>query len=178
MRVLFELYITFFHLGAIAFVGGYALLPIIQKEIVENHKWATNEEIVDYFAIGQCTPGVIAVNISTFIGYKKKGVLGGIISTLGFVTPSIIIITIISAFVSNFADMEIVKYAFAGIRVCVCVLIFNAVLKIGKSAIIDKITMFICIAVFILSEVMSPILIIILSGLLGILIKKLEKRKL
>ena len=110
------------------------MLPMLKREIVETRKWATDDELMDYFAIGQCTPGVIAVNTATFIGCKRRGILGGIFATLGVIFPSIIIITVIAAFLKNFADYPIVKHAFAGIRVAVCALILNAVQKLGKNA--------------------------------------------
>ena len=88
MKDLLELYLTFFKIGAFTFGGGYSMMPMIQKEIVEKHKWATDEEVLNYYAVGQCTPGVIAVNTSTFIGYKRRGVLGGFVATAGMITPS------------------------------------------------------------------------------------------
>ena len=115
MKELLKLYITFLRIGLLCFGGGYAILPILEKEIIKNHAWATQEEIMDYFAIGQCTPGLIAVNIATFIGNKRKGIIGGIIATLGFATPSVIIILILSVLLQNFADYTVVKHAFAGI---------------------------------------------------------------
>ena len=105
MKELLSMFWVFARMGAVTFGGGYAMLPIIQREIVEKRKWATEEEVMDYYAIGQCTPGIIAVNTSTFIGYKRAGVLGGIFATLGFVAPSLVIITIIAACLQNFADM-------------------------------------------------------------------------
>ncbi len=109
------------------------VLLILQREVVEKRKWVTNEEIMDYYAIGQCTPGIIAVNTATFIGQKCAGNIGGIVATLGVVFPSLIIITLIAAFLQNFADLAIVKNAFAGIRICVSVLIINAVIKLFKT---------------------------------------------
>ena len=179
MKLLFELFITFARLGALTFGGGYAMLPIIQREIVEKKKWATEEEVLDYYAIGQCTPGVIAVNTATFIGQKKKGVAGGIAATLGVVFPSVIIITVIAAFISNFADNPIVKNAFAGIRVCVTVLIINAIIKLWKKSVVDKLTFVIFLAVTALSYAfdVSPIIFVIISAIIGIIAKNLEVRK-
>ena len=114
MKQLLELYRAFIKIGAVTFGGGYAMLPIIQRDIVEKRGWATKEEIADYYAIGQCTPGIIAINTATFVGYKQKGVAGGIVATLGFVTPALFIITIIAALLSNFAHLPIVQNAFAG----------------------------------------------------------------
>lgn len=169
MKELLDLFLTFARIGGLTFGGGYAMLPMIQKEVVEKRKWATEEEVADYYAIGQCTPGVIAVNTATFIGYKNKGIIGGIIATLGVVFPSLIIISIIAMFISNFADLEVVKYAFSGIRVCVCVLIINAVIKLGKTSIIDTVSFLIFLAVFIASAFfsISPILAVVISGIIG-----------
>ena len=173
MKELVDLFLTFARIGGLTFGGGYAMLPIIQKEVVEKRGWASEEEVMDYYAIGQCTPGVIAVNTATFIGYKNKGILGGIIATLGVVFPSLIIITIIALFINNFADLEIVKHAFAGIQVCVCVLIINAVIKLGKTSIIDFISCLIFLGVFIASSFfnLSPILAVLLSGFIGCVTK-------
>ena len=130
MKLLWELFLAFARVGVMTFGGGYAMIPILEREIVDKHGWATEEELMDYYAVGQCTPGVIAVNTATFIGYKYKGVAGGIAATLGVVFPSVVIITLIAGILTNFADVPAVKSAFAGIRVCVSVLIFNAVLKL------------------------------------------------
>lgn len=174
LKKLLDLYITFAKMGAVCFGGGYAMLPILQREIVEKRNWATEEEIVDYYAIGQCTPGVIAINTSTFIGNKLYGLKGAIAATLGFVTPSIIIITIIAGLLTNFAEITYVARAFTGIRICVCVLIVNATIKLWKTAVKDFIGIIICIVVFCLSTFtnVSPILFIILSGLAGYFIQK------
>ena len=130
MKELFDLFITFAKMGAITIGGGYAMLPIIQKEVVEKKKWATNDEVVDYYAVGQCTPGVIAVNTATFIGYKLRGITGGIAATLGVVFPSLVIIMVIAAVLNNFADFEIVKHAFGGIRVAVVALIISSIINL------------------------------------------------
>ena len=121
--------LTFARIGLVNFGGGYAMLPLLERELVNDRGWCTTDELMDYFAIGQCTPGLIALNVSTFIGNKRKGVLGGITATLGFVTCPIIIILLIAMFLTNFADLPIVKNAFAGIRVCVCVLIHTVPLS-------------------------------------------------
>ncbi len=179
MRKLWELYFTFAKIGAVTFGGGYAMLPILQKEICGRKKWATESELLNYFAIGQCTPGVIAVNTATFIGYKNKGILGGIFATLGVISPSILIIMLIAAFIQGFADLEAVKYAFCGIRVCVSVLIFDAVLTLWKRAVIDKVTfgifaVVLCLSVF--TEI--PVTVcVVLSGVAGALIKGISSKR-
>lgn len=133
-----DLFWTFCRIGGLTFGGGYAMLPMLQKEVVETKKWATEEEVMDYYAVGQCTPGVIAVNTATFIGYKHHGVLGAIVATAGVVFPSLVIIMILAAFLQSFAEFEIVQHAFNGIRVTVCVLVLNAVIKLWKGSVIDK----------------------------------------
>ena len=130
IKQLFGLFGAFAVVGVTTFGGGYAMLPALQREVVEKRRWATEEEVMDWYAIGQCTPGVIAVNTATFVGQKQAGVWGGIFATLGVVFPSLVIIMIIAAFIQNFAHLPAVQNAFAGIRVCVCVLILNAVEKI------------------------------------------------
>ena len=133
MKVLWELFSAFFAIGVMTFGGGYAMLPMLEREIVQKHKWATQEEILNYFAIGQCTPGIIAVNTATFVGYKTRKVLGGICATLGVVAPSVLIITVIAMVLQNFMDIQWVQHAFAGIRVAVCALIAASVIKLFKS---------------------------------------------
>ncbi len=175
MKELFDLFLTFARIGGLTFGGGYAMLPMLQREVVERRGWATEEELMDYYAIGQCTPGVIAVNTATFIGSKNRGILGGIAATLGVVFPSLVIISVIAAFISNFADLAVVKDAFAGIRVCVFVLILNAVVKLGKASVKDALTLCICIAVLAASVLLdlSPIVFVLCAGVTGIVAKVL-----
>ena len=144
MKELWELFIVFAKIGGFTFGGGYAMLPILQREVVENRNWATSEELMDYYAIGQCTPGIIAVNTATFIGYKRKGIIGGIVATIGCVFPSLVIIMIIAAFINSFTHIVWVQHALAGIRVCVCVLVLDAVIKLAKKSLIDAATYLIC----------------------------------
>ena len=173
MKELFDLFFTFARIGGLTFGGGYAMLPMLQREVVEKRGWCTDEELMDYYAIGQCTPGIIAVNTATFVGQKTRGVAGGIMATLGVVAPSLVIITVIAAFIQNFADLAIVQNAFAGIRVCGCVLILNAVLKLLKSSVVDKSTAVIYAVVAILATVtdLSPVVFVLLAGVMGILLK-------
>ena len=173
---MWTLFWTFCRIGVLTFGGGYAMLPMIQKEVVEKHKWATDEEVMDYFAIGQCTPGVIAVNTATFIGYKYGGVLGGFVATAGVVFPSLIIIMVIAAFISNFAHLEWVQHAFAGIRVGVAVLMINSVIKLAKAAIVDWKAVLIFLTVFggAVFTPVSPMIYIVAAGVAGILLKTWE----
>ena len=171
MKELWELFAIFFKMGSFTFGGGYAMLPIIQEEIVNKRKWATDEEILDYYAIGQSTPGIIAVNTATFIGYNQKGIIGGIVATLGIVSPSIILITIIATFFTNFQDYVLVQHAFGGIRVVVAALIFNTVLKMYKDSVKDWVGILLFIASFLLLAFLdiTPIIVIITSAIIGII---------
>ena len=174
-----NLFFTFARIGGLTFGGGYAMLPMLQKEVVEKHQWATEEELMDYYAIGQCTPGVIAVNTANFVGQRTKGTLGGIVATLGVVFPSMVIITVIAAFLSNFAELAVVKNAFAGIRVCVCVLIFNAVTKLWKKSVTDRPALVICLAVLAGSVFLdlSPVIFVVLAGVAGVLIQNWKEKR-
>ena len=176
MKELWELFLAFARIGGFTFGGGYAMLPMLQKEVVEKHHWVTENEVLDYFAIGQCTPGIIAVNTSTFIGQKQAGIAGGIVATLGLVFPSLVIISFLAGLITNFSHLAWVKNAFAGIQVCVCVLIFNAVMKLRKKSVVDKKTAVICVVVLLGSLVLnlSPVWFVILSAVAGILLKNGE----
>ena len=176
--ILLKLFAAFARVGVLTFGGGYAMIPMLEREIVDRHGWATSEELMDYYAVGQCTPGVIAVNTATFIGYKIAGNIGGVMATLGVVFPSFVIITVIAGIIQNFADIPAVKSAFAGIRVCVCVLIFNSVLKLWKGAVKDKAALVLCLLVFVLSMFfsISPIVFVVLCAAAGILFTKLGVR--
>ena len=188
MKELWDLFFTFAKMGVMTFGGGYAMLPILQREVVEKKGWATDEELTDYFAVGQCTPGIIAVNTATFIGYKHKGVPGGVLTTLGVVFPSLVIITAIAAFLSNFADIPVVQHALAGINAAVVALIAASVLKLGKSTLKNgaAIAIFLCVLALaaagslanfgtgtlgqVLDLLTSPAVLIVLAGAAGFLL--------
>ena len=178
-KQLWQLFVTFAIVGVTTFGGGYAMLPALQREVVDKRKWASDEEVMDWYAIGQCTPGVIAVNTATFVGQKQAGVIGGIFATLGVVFPSLVIITVIAAFIQNFAHLAAVQKAFAGIRVCVCVLILNAVVKLWKKSVVDWKTLVIFIAVFAGSVFLSvsPVVYVVIAALAGIVVKELEAKR-
>ena len=179
MKLLFELFWAFAKVGALTFGGGYAMLPIIQREVAEKKGWVTEEELMDYYAIGQCTPGVIAVNTATFIGQKLAGTIGGVIATVGVVFPSMIIITLIAALVNSFSDLAYVKNAFAGVRICVCVLIANAVVKLWKKAVVDKVTLGIFLVVLAGSIFLdvSPVVFVVLAGVVGALLADMRRKQ-
>ena len=183
MNSLLELYWTFVRIGCVTFGGGYAMLPILERELVDKRGWTTMDDLRDYFSIGQCTPGIIALNVSTFIGEKRQGVKGAIAATLGFLTGPIAIILIIAMFLQNYAQLEIVQHAFAGIRVCVCVLILQAVLRLWKKSVVNPFTLGLYLAIFALHAISGLLpyripaaMLVILSGVAGILAANRKNR--
>lgn len=186
MKELLDLFFTFMKIGAVSFGGGYAMLPILTREFVDKRGWATDTELNDYFAIGQVTPGIIAVNVATFLGNKRKGIIGGIAGTLGLVTVPVIIITLIAALLTNFAEIETVKHAFNGIRVCVCVLILNALVRLWKKSVPDVCAFVIFLVLFLLSAFgsylplpfkISPVVLVIAAAVAGIVIQSIKAGK-
>ena len=179
MKLLLQMFLTFAKVGVMTFGGGYAMLPILQREVVENKGWATEEELMDYFAIGQCTPGVIAVNTATFIGQKLKGTFGAIFATLGVVFPSLVIISLLAGVIEAFSHLVWVQNAFGGIRVCVCVLIANAVVKLYKKAVVDIPTFIIFLLVTLGSIFLpvSPVIFVLIAAVAGIILKAMGGKK-
>ena len=179
MNIYLDLFLTFARIGACTFGGGYAMLPILQREVVEKKGWATDEELTDYYAIGQCTPGIIAVNLATFIGYKFKGVAGGVVATLGVVAPSVVIISAIAALIANFAHLPVVQHAMGGVNACVVALIATSVIKLGKSSLKDKAAVAIFLAVLALAFVLdvSPVALVLAAGVVGWLLGLWKGRK-
>lgn len=178
-KLLAQLFVSFAKIGVMTFGGGLAMLPMLERELVESKKWVTTEEILDYYAVGQCTPGIIAVNTATFVGYKKSKVLGAIIATLGMVFPSLVIITVIAAVLSNFADIPAVQHAFAGIRIAVCALIASAVIKLAKSNVKNLTQIIIAVAAFVIIAVFgaSPVVVVVASAIAGLLLGKFGKKE-
>ncbi len=163
---------TFFRVGLFTFGGGYAMLPVLQREVVDGHGWCTDDELTDMYAIGQCTPGVIAVNVATYIGNKKKGALGALCTTVGVVCPSLIIICIIAAFLTRFADYSVVQHAFAGIRIAVCALVTKTIYTMAKKNVKDAATALILILTFVAVALIgvSPVAAVLVCGLIGALL--------
>ncbi|HAE15809.1 MAG TPA: chromate transporter [Erysipelotrichaceae bacterium] len=178
MKVLWDLYVSWFKMGMFTFGGGYAMLPMIQKEVIEKHHWATEDEIMDYYAIGQVTPGIIAVNTATFVGYKIKGVIGGIVATLGVVSPSIIIISVIAGLISNFSELEVVQHALRGIQVAVCVLMFVAIKNLFKKGVKGTAGLLICLCMFALSYFtnISTMILVIMAGAVGYVLSTVRRK--
>ena len=172
-----QLFAAFMRIGAFTFGGGYAMLPMLERECVEKHGWVTHDELLDYFAIGQCTPGVIAVNTATFVGKKQRGFWGAFAATVGVVLPSFVIICVLTALLANFAEITWVKYAMHGIRVAVGVLILNTVIKLVREKINDALGYVLCILAFLLVALpqtlglgfrISPVFVVIGAALIGI----------
>ena len=192
MNILVDLFLTFARVGAMTFGGGYAMLPILQREVADNKGWATEDQLADYYAVGQCTPGVIAVNTATFVGSSQAGIAGGVVATLGLVFPSIVIILVIAAFLSNFMDIPWVIHAFNGVRAGVVALILSSVIKLVKGAVIDWPTRILYAAVLLLAAVgafaelpdgpvgslldvlCSPVTLVILAGAAGLLTRAVK----
>ena len=189
MNIYLDLFLTFAKVGACTFGGGYAMLPILQRELVENKGWATEDQLADYYAVGQCTPGIIAVNTATFVGNSQAGILGGVVATLGLVFPSIVIILVIAAFLSNFMHIQWVIHAFNGVRAGVVALIFGSLIKLFKGGVIDWPTRIIYAVVLVLSAasafapmpagvlgaalgyLCSPVVLVVLSGVAGLCVR-------
>ena len=174
---LWKLFSAFMRIGAFTFGGGYAMLPMLERECVEKTGWVTHDELLDYFAIGQCTPGVIAVNTATFVGKKHRGFVGALVTTAGVVLPSFVIICVLTALLANFADIPVVKYALHGVRVAVGVLILNTVIKLVKEKIKDWLGYVLAALAFIIVALpttlgwsfrISPVFVVIGAALVGI----------
>ena len=164
-----QLFTAFFKIGLFSFGGGMSMLPMLQRELVESKKWLTEEEILNYFAIGQCTPGIIAVNVATFCGYKRAGLSGAIVSTIGIVCPSWIVITLIAGSISRFSDIVWIQRAMKGVYVAVAALLARAVFTFGKKIITDFVTAGIAAGAFLAMSVwnVSGILIVLAAGIIG-----------
>ena len=189
MPILIDLFLTFARIGVCTFGGGYAMLPILQRELVENKKWSTEGELADYYAVGQCTPGIIAVNTATFVGRSQAGIAGGIFATVGIVFPSVVIIMVIAAFLQNFMHISWVIHAFNGVRAGVVALIASSVIKLFKNSVIDWPTRIIYAVVLVMAAcgtfctmpegalgtvlgvVLSPVFLVIADGVVGLCVR-------
>ena len=187
MKDLWDLFFTYMKIGFINFGGGYAMLPLLERELVNKRGWTTLDELRDYFAVGQCTPGVIALNVSTFIGQKRKGVAGALAAAAGFLLGPILIILLIAAFLTNFADLPEVQHAFAGIRVCVCVLILQAILRLWKKSVVDVFSFVLYAVILALNALgtftsLLPVkipaaVLVILAGVTGLVVSVIRNKK-
>lgn len=150
MNIFLELLISFVKIGFLTIGGGYVMLPMMQSELIDKKHWITEEELLDYYAVGQSTPGIIAVNVATFVGYKKAGVTGGIVATLGIISPSLIIITALAGVIQSIDQYPNVQKAMSGINVAVCALITDATLNFIKKGVKNFVTLLVLLALFLL----------------------------
>lgn len=164
-----KLFISFLKIGAFSFGGGYAMLPLIRKEIIDIHGWLTAKEFIDILAVVEMTPGPVAINSATFLGYKVGGILGSVVATIAVILPSIVIILIIAHFLTKFKNSPYVSWAFKGIRPVVLGLIASASLAVAKDAIIDIKSLVLMVILFYLTSFknLHPILTIMLAGIVG-----------
>lgn len=174
MNLLWDLYGTFFRIGILTFGGGLTMLPMLKYEVVEKKEWTTEDELLDCYAIGQCTPGIIAVNTATYVGYKKAGVPGGIFATLGMVSPSLIIITLVAAFLREWMDNVWLQHALAGVRGMICALMLHTVLTLAKKSLVSPACWIICIGAFLIVMFTGfpTIGIVALAGIIGVILGK------
>ena len=165
VKLMFKLFITFFKIGAFTFGGGYAMLPLMQKEVVEENEWLTTDEFMDILAVAEVTPGPVAVNTSTYVGYKMAGFKGAMFCTLGTILPSFMIILVVVKYFWQYRQNAVIEKMFLGIRPAVTALIFSAVYKLGKNSklnipkVIGAMLTVLAIVVFDL----SPIIIILIA---------------
>lgn len=179
MSELFALYAAFFRIGGLTFGGGLTMLPMLKYELVEKKHWVEEEELLDYYAVGQCTPGIIAVNVATFVGYRRKGILGAIFSTLGMISPSLVIVSILAMFLQQFINNEIVAHAIGGIKIVVCALMLQTVVTMAKKTVKNLITGIVAVTALALA-LFSPIptvAIVIMAGVFGIILYKMGRIK-
>ncbi len=170
MSILIQLFFTFLKIGTFSFGGGYAMIPFIQREIIENHNWINNNVFMDIIGISQMTPGPIAINSATFVGFKVSGVLGSIAATLGVVTMSFILVSIASKAMEKFKESKILKGALLGMRPVLIALIIQAFFDLAKDAYVDvkSIIITLIIGILLLSKKIHPIIAIVISGILGV----------
>ena len=189
MKLYLDLFFTFAKVGVCTFGGGYAMLPILQRELVENKGWATEEQLADYYAVGQCTPGIIAVNTATFVGSSQKGIPGGVVATLGLVFPPVVIIMVIAAFLQNFMHIAWVVHAFNGVRAGVVALILSSVIKLYKTSVVDWAARILFVVVLLMAAagafltlpqgslgialgyLLSPAVLVVIAGVAGLCIR-------
>ena len=191
MKECLEIFYAFLRVGLFTFGGGYAMIPIVERELITKRNWINMEEVMDYYTISQITPGLIGVNLSTFVGNKRKGIPGGILATLGFVLPGATAVLLVAMLIGNFAEIAIVGHAFTGIRIAVAALILDTVIKMVKTAIKDYKAIIIYIIVFLIAVlpaslfagmgflsgiIRSPVTLVIISGLAGLLVYR-QKRE-
>ncbi len=178
LRKLGQLYVSFFKVGGLTFGGGLSMLPMLEREVIKNRHWATEDELLDMYAIGQCTPGIIAVNVATYVGYKQAGFIGGVVATLGEISPSILIISLVASILQNFITMPQVQHALAGIRIAVCAMMLNTLIGLIRRGVVDVFGGVLFAIAFILAcfTPVPTVVVIILAGVSGVLASLIKER--
>ena len=176
LKKLLQLYWSFFKIGGLTFGGGLSMLPMLERELVQKRKWVTEEEILDCYAIGQCTPGIIAVNTATFVGYKKEKILGGIFATLGMISPSIIVISLVAAFFEMFLSNKWFAHALMGVRSVVCAMLINTVINLGKKSLKSVYSWIICIVILALGffTKIPTVVLVLMAAAVGIIVNEIK----
>lgn len=180
MRVsLMQIFLSFAKVGALTFGGGYTMLPILQRETVARQRWATDSDITDYYALSQCSPGLIAVNMSVYIGYPLRGLPGAIVAALGVITPSVLVILLLASLLQSFAHVTLVGHAFAAIRAAVAVLVLQSVYALYKNGVVDKPTLAIFGAALLIGlfNIVTPVLVIVAAAVLGMAVQSARKHR-
>lgn len=179
IKNLFQLYWSFFKIGGLTFGGGLSMLPMLERELVQRRKWVTEEEILDFYAIGQCTPGIIAVNTATFVGYKKEKILGGIFATLGMISPSIIVISLVAAFFEMFLSNKWFAHALMGVRSVVCAMLINTIISLGKKCLKNAYSWIICVIILVLGffTKIPTVVLVLMAAAVGIAFNEIKFRR-
>jgi chromate transporter len=182
MKGYLEVFLAFLKMGCFTFGGGYAMVPIVERELIKKRGWTNMDEVIEWYTIAQITPGIIAVNLSTFVGYKRNGILGGILATIAFVLPGVSIIAAAALLLNNFADNAVVQRAFAGIRIAVGALILDTVIRLvkgfsknAKTLVVYFIVLLISLFPLIPGVIQSPVVLVLASGVAGLFIYREKK---
>ena len=176
IKNLLQLYWSFFKIGGLTFGGGLSMLPMLEHELVQKRKWVTEDEILDCYAIGQCTPGIIAVNTATFVGYKKEKIAGGIFATLGMISPSILVISIVAAFFEMFLSNKWFAHALMGVRSVVCAMLLDTIINLGKKCLKTPFAWIICAAVLVLGffTKIPTVVLVIMAAAVGVVFNEIK----
>ncbi|MDR2525418.1 MAG: chromate transporter [Oscillospiraceae bacterium] len=179
MKVLLQLYWSFFKIGLMTFGGGLSMLPMLEREVIERRKWCTKDDMLEYYAIGQCTPGIIAVDVSAFIGYRLKKVLGAIVAPLGVISPGFALVLMMATVLQRFAEYPAVQSAFVGVRVAVCAMITVSVTRILRESIKNWLQLALALAAFAAVAMFgsNPAWVVLGAALLGLAAGRLERRR-
>lgn len=178
-KELWQLYVVFFRIGGLTFGGGLTMLPMLKYELVTKKNWITEEELIDCYAIGQCTPGIIAVNTATFVGYRRQGIPGGIAATLGMVSPSVVIISIVASFFEALIQNVWFQHAVMGIKGVVCALMLNTVITLARKSLVNWICILVCIITFLLAMFtpIPTIAVVVAAGIFGVILEKVRAKR-